>query len=156
MNRKHPRGAFAALVLTLLLAIPALGGAAQTESKTTMAEVKAQVADAARAIRDYSAEQSDQALQKVKTALDDLDARIDRMEEDLRTRWDRMDQAAREKANQTLQRLRRQRNTVAEWYGGLKHSSADAWDQMKTGFSQAFEKLKTSWEEAEKEFTSKD
>jgi hypothetical protein len=96
-------------------------------------------------------EQRDEAIKKAKTALDDLDARIRRMERKLDGEWERMDQGARKKARATLDTLRRERNEAAEWYGGLKHSSAESWEQVKAGFVKSYEVLRQSFAKARKE-----
>jgi len=115
-----------------------------------MADVKKEVGDAAEAIKDYSAEQRDAALAKTKEALDDFDARIERLEMTVRDRWGQMDQTARNKAVAALRDLKRQRERVAKWHGGLQHSSAENWEQVKRGFSSSYEELKASWGRAEK------
>ena len=73
-------------------------------------EVKEKVAAAAEAIKNYSAAQRDEALQKAKAVMDDLDVRIDRMQSQLNEKWDQMDQLARQKAMDSLTTLRKQRN----------------------------------------------
>jgi len=148
-NRKNR--VFLAFVFTLVPSLTSLSvlGAGPSD-KTTMADVKKEVGDAAEAIKDYSAEQRDAALAKTKAALDDLDARIERLEMTVRDRWGQMDQTARNKAAVALTDLKRQRERVAEWYGGLQHSSAENWEQVKRGFSSSYEELKASWGRAEK------
>jgi hypothetical protein len=140
----------AAIALLLGAGVPA-ASSQEAGDKTTFEDVKRQLADAARALREYSAEQRDEAVKKTKPALDALDARLDRLEQQTKAKWAEMDEAAREKAAATLEALRRQRNTVAEWYGGLQHSSQEAWERTKKGFSDAYDALKGSWEKAEKD-----
>lgn len=140
------------LAAALLGIVPSLH-AAQHETEETKAEaVRQEVADAAEAIKDYTADKRDEAAEKAKAALDVLDARINAMEKRIDRKWDKMDQAAREQARSTLQALREQRVVVAEWYGGLKNSTAEAWEQMKAGFSDAYEALRRAWERAEREY----
>ena len=127
--------------------------AAQTSTDpTTTQEVKQKVAEAAEAIKNYSVAQRDEALKKAKTVLDDLDARIDRMQSRLNEKWDQMDQVAREKAMDTLTTLRKQRNQIAEWYGGLKHSSSKAWEDVKEGFLKSYQALREAFDKAQSEF----
>jgi len=136
---------FVAASLLFLSSHRALAG------QTTLGDVKKETADAAEAIKNYTAEQRDEAVKKTKAALDDLDQRIDRLEAKIRDKWGEMDQAARDKATTALRALRQERERVAEWYGGLQHGSAEAWDRVKQGFSEAYEKLKASWQKTEKE-----
>lgn len=48
--------------------------------KTTMKEVRQEVKEVVAAIENYSADQRDEAIEKAKVAIDDLDARIDELE----------------------------------------------------------------------------
>jgi len=130
------------------------GVAGETDDKAALKKAKKEVAEAAQAIKNYSANQRDEALSKVKSALDALDAAIDRLQASIDREWDQMSQASRDKARATMKKLNEQRNQVAEWYGGMKHSSAGAWDQMKKGFSDAYQSLYDSWKKATDEFKS--
>jgi ubiquinone biosynthesis protein UbiJ len=142
-----------ALALGALLTVSPLSFAAETSSsKTTAKDVSRKVDETGQAIKNYTVAQRDEAIKKAKAALDDLDARIGRLERRLDNEWDRMDQAARKKARATQKALRRERNEVAEWYGGLKHSSAESWEQVKAGFVKSYEVLKASFAKARKEF----
>src|SRR5216684_7875794 len=124
---------------TLLTASPSSFAAEASGDKTTAKDVSRKAGETGRAIKDYTVEQRDEAIKKAKAALDDLDARIRRMEKKLDGEWERMDQGARKKARATLDTLRRERNEAAEWYGGLKHSSAESWEQVKAGFVKSYE-----------------
>jgi hypothetical protein len=142
-----------ALALGALLAVSPLSFAAETSGgKTTAKDVSRKAGETGRAIKDYTVEQRDEAIKQAKAGLDDLDARIRRMERKLDSEWDHMDQAGRKKARATLNALRRERNEAAEWYGGLKHSSAESWEQVKAGFAKSYEALKESFAKARKEF----
>ena len=145
-------------VFTLML-IAALGIAplcyGETSSdKTSIEEVRQETQDLIQTLKAYSADQRDEAIKKSKSALDNLDKRIDALEARIDNNWDNMNKAAREKARANLKALRKQRIKVAEWYGGLKSSSVDAWEHMKKGFSDAYEAFSDAWEKAEKEFGS--
>jgi hypothetical protein len=140
-------------VLAALLAVSPLVFAAETSgNKTAAKDVSRKADETGRAIKSYTVEQRDEAIKRAKTALDDLDTRIRRMERKLDSEWERMDQAARKKARATLDALRRERNEAAEWYGGLKHSSAESWEQVKAGFVKSYEALRESFAKARKEF----
>ena len=142
-----------ALALGALLAVSPLSFAAETPAnKTTAKDVSRKTEETGRAIKDYTVAQRDEAIKQARAGLDDLDARIRRMERKLDSEWDQMDQAARKKARATLNALRRERNEVAEWYGGLKHSSAESWEQVKAGFVKSYEVLKESFAKARKQF----
>jgi uncharacterized membrane-anchored protein YjiN (DUF445 family) len=122
--------------------------------KTTAKEVKQEMQDLLQALKGYTADQRDEAIRKTKTALDNLDNRIDELETSIDNKWDQMNKATREKARADLKALRKQQTKAAEWYGSLKSSSADAWEQMKKGFSDAYKDLSDAWEKVKEEFDS--
>jgi len=126
----------------------------QTTEETTIKDVKQEVKEATQAMKAYSFDQRDKAINNTKAALDKLDKRIDELEEEADKNWDNMSQVARNKTRDTLKALRKQRTELAEWYGSLKNSSAGAWGEMKKGFSDAYTSLHEAWEKAEKEFNS--
>jgi hypothetical protein len=104
------------LCTVLTFALPALA-----DDKTTAADVGKKLDETGETVRKFTVGQRDEALRSAKAGLDDLDARIGRLEADLARKWDKMDKLAREQARATLDALHRQRNDLAEWYGGLKH-----------------------------------
>ena len=141
------------LTAALVLAMAPFSAAAQASTdKTTPKEVKDKVAAAAEAIKNYSVDQRDEAVKRAKEILDDLDARIARLDSRLNDRWERMDQTARKKMSAALAALRKQRNDAAEWYGGLKHSSANAWEDVKKGFLRSYHNLRKSFDKARHEY----
>ena len=141
------------LTAALVLAVAPFSAAAQPSTdKTTPKEVKDKVAAAAEAIKNYSVDQRDEAVKRAKEILDDLDARIARLDSRLNDRWERMDQTARKKMSAALAALRKQRNDAAEWYGGLKHSSANAWEDVKKGFLRSYHNLRKSFDKARHEY----
>jgi hypothetical protein len=140
------------LVLILILFITIISPYPSCAEKTTLQDVQKELGEATDAIRDYSIEQRDNAVRKVKPYLEALDARIEHMEKRLNEEWNSMSEAARDQATATLTALRKKRYEVAEWYGGMKVSSARAWEHVKQGFSEAFQSLDTALDQAEREF----
>jgi phage-related minor tail protein len=114
--------------------------------------VKKETAEALEAIKNYSAEQRDETVKKVKQVMNELDREMERLEEKIDKKWDEMDEAARKNARETQKALRKQRNELAEWYGGIQHSSANAWDEVKRGFIKSYNTLEESFSEAAKKF----
>jgi hypothetical protein len=143
-----------AAVLILFSAYAFADQQTTSENKATTKDVKQETLEAIEAIKKYSIEKKDKAVREVKVVLEDLDARIDRMQIRLEKKWDEMDQASREKAANTIQALRKKRNELSEWYGGLKHSSADAWEEVKNGFVKGYEALANAFDKAENELSS--
>jgi hypothetical protein len=120
--------------------------------KSGQKEVTQEVKEGFEAIKNYSAEQRDEAVKKGKIAMDRLDASIQGMEDRLEKKWGQMDQAAREKARSAIQSLRKKRTELAEWYGGMKHSSANAWEDVKKGFLDSYDSLSKAFDKAVKSF----
>jgi len=134
------------------LAIPFLSLADRTaKEKTTMEEVKQEIKEAFESMENYTADQRDEAVDKIKVALGNIDSQIEGMENRIGKKWDQMDQAARRKARSTSASLSKQRNDLAEWYGGLKYSSAEAWGHIKNGFLKSYETLSKTYGKAESE-----
>jgi hypothetical protein len=145
--------------LYALMLIGLLGGApvcyAQTTNNdTSIEDVKKETQDMLQAIGTSSADKRDEAVQKAKEGMNNLDKRIDTLEARIDENWEKMSDAARKEARENLQDLRKQRNKVAEWYGSMRTSSAAAWDQMKEGFSAAYKDLTDAWEKSKKEFNT--
>ena len=137
-----------------MLVIVPLCSAETPRDETSIEEVKEKTQSLLETLKDYTAEQRDEAMRKSKTALDSMDKRIEALENHVYDNWDKMDKAARIKSQDSLAALRKQRNQVAEWYGSLKNSSADAWGNMKKGFSDAYSALHDAWENSENEISS--
>jgi len=135
----------------LIMASTSLAGQ-KPDDKTKPKEVGQEVKEAVEAIKNYSADQRDEALKKVRIAIDDLDARIEEMETRVENKWDQMDKAARDKTRATMNSLREKRNELAEWYGGMRHSSANAWEHVKKGFMDSYEAQGQAYDKAVKEF----
>ena len=153
MKTKKLRKTNLVFITAVFFAMASVSFAAQTAAdQTTTTEVKEKVAAAAAAIKNYSVDQRDQALQKAKAVLDGLDARIDRMQSQLNEKWDQMDKFARQEAMDSLTMLRKQRNDIAEWYGGLKHSSGKAWEDVKQGFLKSYQVLRDTFDKVKGEF----
>lgn len=142
--------------LMLVLGMAASGGslAAQGggDKAPTAQEVQAEVAEAARAVEDYTAEQRDEAVRQVRSALGSVDARIDALTSRLESRGESMSEAARKETREMLRALRARRQKVAEWYGALKHSSANAWQHVRHGFADAYRSMVEALGKAEQEF----
>ena len=143
------------IVLIILLAYPSVTLTGWTaEKKTTKEDVKQEIKEAFEAVQNLTADQRDEAVKKVKVAMEKLDDQIESMENRIGKKWDQMDQAARRQARSTLVSLRKQRNELAEWYGGLKYSSVAAWGHVKNGFLKSYESLAKAFGKAESEFKS--
>lgn len=154
MKSEKTKFGTAVVMLIAVLGFAPLCYAETPADKTSIKEVKQETQELIQALKAYSADQRDAAIQKSKAALDNLDKRIDALETRIDNNWDKMNKTAREKARASLKSLRQQRVQLAEWYGSFKNSSDGAWEQMKKGFSNAYSAINDAWEKAEKEFES--
>jgi hypothetical protein len=127
-----------------------VGFAKSHEDNTTVKSVQQEAQDLIEALKGYTADQRDAAIQRSKRALDILDTRIDELETKIADDWDQMSSAARKKTRESLKILRKKRNDVAEKYGSLKASSTSAWEEMKQGFSDAYEDLSDAWAKSDR------
>ena len=141
------------LFVALMLACAPMSFAADSaEEKTTGKDVGKKIDETAQTIKNYSAEQRDEALKSAKSLLADADARIEHLENEMNRNWDKMSASARKHAQETMKTLRRQRQDLSQSYGELKRSSSNAWDEVKTGFSKSYDALRDSFSKAAKEF----
>jgi hypothetical protein len=141
------RLAISMIIPLLVMASP--GFSAVAAEATSAENIKQETAELLEALKVYSTEQRDAAVEQSRVALENLDQRIDALEIQMLDQWHEMDQATRTRTRDSLQALREQRTHVAEWYGGLKSSSADAWEQIKQGFSAAYQTLSEDWQKSE-------
>jgi len=76
------------LIAVLGIALP---GYAETSSeKTSIEEVKQETQDLIQTLKAYSADQRDEAIQETRSALKNLDKRIDALETRIDSNWDNM------------------------------------------------------------------
>jgi peptidoglycan hydrolase CwlO-like protein len=153
MKRRIATNVAMVFIWTFFLAFTGHSFAAQApEDKTTGKEVRQEVKEALEAVKNYSADKRDEAVKKVRIAIDDLDRRIENIESRIEEQWNQMDESAREQAQATLKTLRTKRTELAEWYGGMRHSSANAWEHVKKGFLASYKALSEAYDKAVKEF----
>jgi chromosome segregation ATPase len=147
---------FLSLLPALFLVLTAPSLAAASSDEVTREEMNQEISEAIAAIKGYSVEQRDRALEEARAMMDKLDARIARLEDSLQNDWNELSQATREQTNDSLRALRKKRNALSEWYGGLAQSSGEAWEEVKDGFSQAYADLQESWADVKAAYEEKD
>ena len=151
-SKNFSRFAIALALLASLGLAPAQ--AAEQQKETSAADIKRESAELLQALKSYGAEQRDEALEKSRAALENLDRRIETLETRMLEQWEEMDEATRARTRDSLQALREQRTRVAEWYGSLKSGSAAAWGHIKQGFSNAYRAMNEAWEKSEEDLGS--
>lgn len=102
-------------------------------------------------LRGFTVEQRDEAVERARTTLDVVDARLRDWQARMDRDWDRMDAASRERMRRTMDQINRQRVEAATWYGGMRHSSAEAWNVVRTGFANSYRELADSMRRARAE-----
>ncbi|MCG2837638.1 hypothetical protein L6J37_12435 [Photobacterium sp. WH77] len=126
------------------------------EAVTSAEQVNKETKDLLESLKNYSAEQKDEAMKATKEGIDSLDKHIEQLQTQIEDDWDDMDKAAREKSRESLKSMQEQRVKLAEWYGSMKSSSAGAWDHVKEGFSGAYDSLSEAWQKASEEFSKEE
>lgn len=104
-------------------------------------DMRREVDEATRAIGAFSKAESDQALERAKSALEAMDRRI----EDARHEWERdaarMSADAREQRDRAMTELRTQRVEVAERYRALQGASSATWERVREQFLTSYQSL---------------
>jgi hypothetical protein len=144
---------FYTVILSVLVAAAGpVHAALSPDDKATIEDVKKETRDLIDSVKSYSAEQRDEAIQKIELAILRLDNRIEGLQARIDDEWDDMTVQTRQQTRASLRALQKERVKLAEWYGNLKGSSADAWDEIKRGFSQAYSSINKAWAKALNEF----
>lgn len=133
-------------VIIVLAAGPAFAGAGTGTDR--QGSLEKQWSETVTALKSYTAQQRDKALEAGKKTLDAMDQRMDELEAWTHEHWNSLSKESRKKNLELLAEMRRQRNKVAQWYGGMKHSSAGAWNGVKQGFIKSYNKLQTLYHRA--------
>ena len=147
------KSVIAAITVTAL-SFTSFEHAQSSSERATAQDLQQETSELLSTLKQYTADQRDEAIESAEQAVTKLDRRIDELENRIDNNWDEMSAAARQEARANLRALRQQRNELAEWFGGFKNSSAGAWEQMKQGFSDAYQALSDAWGEAAAEYES--
>lgn len=142
----------AAVVVTVTLGLSSASCAQSDDDGTTAQDVEAETTQLINTLRQYTAEQRDEAIDEASQALEKLDGQINELEERIDRNWDTMSQQARQQARDNLDNLRERRSELADWYDEFRNSSASAWEEMKAGFTGAYKVMSDSWVNAKREF----
>ncbi|NCO52596.1 MAG: hypothetical protein GW875_10920, partial [Deltaproteobacteria bacterium] len=107
----------AAIISMGFLTLSGLAFAGTAEPKEASGDqTRKEFSETLQVIKDFAAEQREEAVKQAKIALEEIDAAIENLEERFDRNWDQMDQAARKKSRDTLKSLKKQRNELSEWY----------------------------------------
>jgi predicted RNase H-like nuclease (RuvC/YqgF family) len=134
-----------------VVALAASSALALADDCLNKAEQEASSAQQPKTLKDLTIEQRAEAVEKAKSALEEMDTRINNLAAGIDRKWDRMDDAARKTAYHAMDTLRKERTEAAEWFGGLKHGGKEAWEEVKTGFLQSYDALRNTYAKADDE-----
>lgn len=146
----------AALTVAVTLGLSSASCAQSDEGGTTAQDVQEDTRELLTTLRQYTADQRDEAINEARQALDKLDGQITELESRINRDWDTMSQQARQRASDNLEALRQRRSELAGWYDQFRNSSAGAWDEVKAGFTGAYKVMSDSWVNAKREFEADD
>jgi len=147
------------LPLLMVLALTMFAGLVHAENQeeaavdaTQLDSVQQEWSEAVESLQGYSVSQREAAVEKAGAALDEMDERIEVLQQRTVDEWESLSAETREARMAALQELVKQREAMAEWYGGMKHSSAQAWAEVREGFVESYDILQDAWADAAEEF----
>ncbi|WP_166256575.1 hypothetical protein [Marinobacter salicampi] len=152
MNRKLMTMGRAWTLVALVCAAPIASAEPKEGGGMTLDDLQADVKELSQKLEEYSAEQREQAGERINRTLEALDARIAELDRKVETEWQEMSDITRAELKSTLATLRRQRAEVGDWYERMQASSTFTWESMKDGFDEAYREFTEAWREAEEEF----
>jgi len=110
------------------------------------AGVRQKVKENIDAIKSYSSEKREVAMQRAKAALDDFDIRVDEMGKQIEEKQAKWSEAIKTKKQRMLDELGDEREEVGKHYEGLKHSSKEAWEDTKNTFIKTYRQLEHKYQ----------
>ncbi|CCQ89177.1 conserved exported hypothetical protein [Nitrospina gracilis 3/211] len=142
------------LFLALGVAAPSLAES-KAKDKTTTEDIGKRFDALTESIKNYSAQEKDEAVAEVESNLDYLDRRIDALQNKADRKMGSMSAEAKKELNEKLKALKRERDEVQKWLGEMKRSSKDAWGDITDGFSDATSRLGKAFDQASDAFSKK-
>jgi len=103
--------------------------------------VRQKAAETVDAIKSYSVEKKDEAVKKAKEALDDFDAREDRLEQRIKEKKSEWSAKIAKKKEEELAELKKMREEVVARYEKLKAASKQTWETTKHAFIRSYYRL---------------
>ena len=143
------------LALVLLLALGAFAGCGENEQSqskpatVSKEDVKKQAKEAYEATKVYTQEQMQAFREQTEARLAEYEKDIDQ----LQAKVEKLEGDAKARAEQQLTALRQKRDAVSEKMKELGSSSAGAWEQIKSGIEAALEDLGNTYKKVAAEFS---
>lgn len=141
-----------ALCATAAVAAAQDPASAPPADDTKREQMSKEVDEAVEAIRAYSVERRDEAVERAQRSMEDIDRRIGALQADMDRRWNRMSESARRQSQAAMADLRQRRRDLSEWSDGMRHSSGKAWGDVKAGFVNGYRELAEALRKARTEF----
>jgi len=130
----------------------------QASKPTVEKGVREDVKETIDAIKSYSMEKKDEAVKKSKEALDDFNARMDKLEQQIKEKKSEWSEKFAKEKEEELVELKKARTEMTERYEILKKASKMAWEAAKEAFINSyrelehkFDKLKSGTAESKEE-----
>lgn len=115
-----------------------------SDESAQRADMRREVDEAAHAINAYSISRRDEALQRARTAMTDMDQRIKRFQADWSKEAQRVNAEARSSREKAVTDVRERREELQARYRIMQESNAQAWSRAKEGFITAYRDLADS------------
>ncbi len=115
-----------------------------THGSVSAAQVKKDVNEALRSVRDYTFQQKDEYERKLQALLRNLDDQV----QDLHERAAQASGPAREQLEQSARDLNTRAEVVRQRLQRVRSASADAWQDLRAGVHSALEELRDAFDRA--------
>ncbi len=99
-------------------------------------------------IKLYSIEKKEAAREKAKEVVEDIDNRINALEDTIADKKNGMTDAIREAKTRSVIKLKEKRNDVKDWYEKFSGSTKNAWEEIKEGFVRSYESFQDTYNES--------
>lgn len=140
-------------VVAVAMTLPMVVIAQEQDNESLALEnVKQQAMELKQSVLTATETQRQALVNETEAALDNFDARIERLETNIADNSDDMSASAEEYANEMMGTLTRQRNELGQWFNSLQTDSEAAWDEVIYGFSRAYDEFYDSWQDLEAQF----
>lgn len=145
----------AVMTFGLVLSVSQVRAAEQQENAaeaTQLEDVRAEWSEAIESLKGYSVNQREAAVKMAGAALDEMDERIEILQQRTVDEWESLSAETREARLEALEKLVESREAMAEWYDDMERSSAEAWVEVREGFVSAYAVVQEAWADALEEF----
>jgi hypothetical protein len=119
-----------------------------TQQTVSTSELKREVRDSLAAAKEYTFQNKDQYLARLKNVMDSLDDELD----DLRKEAHSASGEVKKELDREIADLQKKRDELHARMPAIKKASAEAWNDLKKGFGEADDDFQKAWEKARSRF----